>query len=79
MDLNLVARRMLFQEFTVVRQASQLLRLDLAEAIGESHISVRVMVTIRLAVNGNVNELRPGARVRKASQKAVGEVFSLSK
>ena len=49
---------MLRKILSVVGDARQFVSFDVVESIGERHVAVRVMVSVRLAVSSDVDQLR---------------------
>src|ERR1041385_977478 len=72
-----VVRRVLLQELTVIRELRELIAFNVMQSVGERHLTEAMMMTIALAISGNVHELRPGARVRKAAHQAIGEALAI--
>src|SRR5207302_3118049 len=76
-DLGLMDRRMLLQEFSVVREAGDFAGFDVVQSEGESHIAVSPVMAVGLAIGGDVNQLGPGTRIRECSDKSVGETLTV--
>src|SRR5271157_6215797 len=70
--------RVVGKVFTVVGDSCQLVAFNVVERIGEGHVAVNMMMTIGLAVGGDVNQLRPRAVVMEAAEQAVGKVLSVA-
>jgi len=68
---------LLGEVFTVIADTCQLVALNVVERIGEGHVAVGIMMTIGLAVGGDVNQLCPRAVVIEAAEQAVGKVLSV--
>src|SRR5207237_9636481 len=66
-DLYFVARRILRKELSVIRQPRQTLLIDVIERVRQSHVAVSMMMTIRLAVGGDVHQLRVCAQLGKCA------------
>src|SRR5260370_40111254 len=74
-DFHFMRWRVLGKVFTVVGDTCQLVALNVVERIGEGHVAVGIMMTIGLAIGGDVNQLRPPAVVIEAAEQAVGKVL----
>ena len=74
--LDLVFRRMLLEVLPVVRQSGYALVLDILEGISQCHVAVRMMVSIALAVGGNVHELGPIASIGKSTCQPMRELLA---
>src|SRR5690349_20629396 len=72
-DLYFMRRRTLIEELAVICDLRQLVRLDVFEGVGERHVSVRMVMTVRLAVGCNVHQLRPLAKIAEPAQKSRGK------
>src|SRR5436305_5373401 len=75
-DLDFVGRRKFLQKLTIVRQFLRVLRFDPVESIRKGHFAVAMMMSIGLAVGGNVNKLGPVAGIGKAAFQAIGKLLA---
>ncbi len=71
--------RVPLQVVAVVRDVSQVVRLNVVEHIGEGHLPVAVMVAVGFPVRGNVDELGPTMGVGESPQEALRQIFTLHK
>src|SRR5688572_11850270 len=53
---------------TVVRELGQSLRLDVIQRVGEGHVAMTVVMAVRLAIGGDMAELRSGLVAENAEQ-----------
>ena len=75
-DLSLVLWGMLLQVLAIVCKPGNSLLLDVLERISQSHVAVRVVVSVALTVGGDVHELRPIAGIGKSSCQTVRELLA---
>ena len=75
-DLHFVRRRRGGEKLAVVRDARQLLLVDVVERVRQGHVAVAMMVAIRLAVGGDVDELRMIAPFAECAEEAMREVLA---
>src|SRR5580700_7838576 len=78
-NLHLRARRMSFEKFTVIGDASQASRLDPFERKGQRHFAVRMMMPVNLPIGDNVNQLASSAIARVSRQQPLDELFAIVK
>src|ERR1700732_4798326 len=64
------------QELSVVRDAGELVLVDVMQRVGESHVAVAVVMTICLAVGSDVDELGMGSGCRESADEAMSEVLA---
>src|SRR5207237_4731422 len=76
-DFCFMCRTMPLEVFTVVRQSGEIVAFNMMQRIGECHFALFVMVAVGLAVGCDMNNLRPGSRIRKRGLQTAGQVFSL--
>src|ERR1019366_7713960 len=57
-DFNFLRRGMLSKILAVIRDSRQFVLFDVVESIREGHVAARVMVSVRLAVSSDVDQLR---------------------
>ena len=69
-------RRIHFQELAVIGKAHGRISFNPVQGIGQRHIAMAMMVTIGLAISGNVHQLRPVATVREAALQPVRKFLS---
>src|SRR5262249_15476935 len=75
-NLCLVLRRMLLEVLSVIRETGYAFLLDVLQCISERHVSVSMVMSVALAVGGDVHELRPVAGVGKASCQTIRELLA---
>ena len=76
-NLGLVDRRVLLQVFSIVREAGDLSGFDIVQSERQGHIAVSPVMPVSLAIRGDVNQLRPGARIGKCSDEPVCETLTI--
>src|SRR5690242_3784803 len=67
---------MLLEILAIVRQASNPLLLDVLQSICERHVAMSVVMSVTLAIGGDMHELRPIARVGETSCQTIRELLS---
>ena len=67
-NLHLEIRRIVLQELAVIGDPRQLSRFDILHRVSERHLSVSMMVAIRLAVSRDVHELGPGSAIGECAR-----------
>src|SRR5260221_1572875 len=70
-DLDFVPCRVRGEERRVVGDAGELPLVDVVDGVGEGHVAVAVVVAVRLAVRGDVDELRTLAAVGEGAEETV--------
>src|SRR6185437_12337747 len=76
-DLGFPSRRVLFEEFAVIRDFGGFLCFDVIERVGKRHLAVLVMMPVRFAVGGDMSKLRPGAGIGERAHQAGGEFLRI--
>ena len=76
MDLCLMGRGMMLQVLTIVRQPGKVVGFNVVEGGGKGHVAEFMMMPVRFAVGGDVQELRPVPPVREAVHEALGKRFA---
>ena len=72
MDLNFTRGRMLFEVFTIIGQAGEVLRLNVIQGIGQGHFTMAMMMAVRFAVCSDVDQLIPLTPVVKSRHQPAG-------
>src|SRR6476659_2949056 len=67
---------MFLEILAVIAETSQLLGLNVLEGVRQRHFTMAMMMAVRLAVRGNVDQLLPLAAVIKGAQQPIGESFA---
>ena len=75
-DFYVMRRWILGQELRVVRGAHQLPLVEIVERVGQGHVPMRVMVSVRLAVGGDVDELGAAARIAECAEETMSQVLA---
>src|SRR6185437_14968126 len=70
-------RGMLFEKFRVIRQNGQLILFDIPKRVCQSHVSVRLVMPVGLAVGGDVRQLWTIARLGKDTHQAIGKSLAV--
>ena len=66
-DLDEVRRAVLFELFPIVREAREIIGVDVIEGIRQGHVAMPVVVAIGLTVGGDMDQLRPRALLREGA------------
>src|SRR5512136_2601222 len=77
-NLHLVGGRMPLQVFTIVCESSRLVGFDVVQGIGQRHVPIRVVVTVALAIRGDMDELRPSPRFGKPAQETLRKSLAVA-
>src|SRR3974390_3070019 len=74
-DLGLMCRRITRQELAVIGDLRQPLALNVIERIGQRHLAKVMMMPVTLTIGGDVQELRPVARIGESAEQAVRKML----
>ena len=75
-DLDLVGRRVAFEELAVVSELRQAMGLDVVQRVSQRHVAKAVMVSVAFAVGGDVRELCVPPILRENTEQAVRQIFA---
>src|SRR6267154_4993826 len=59
MNMHFMLGRVILEIFAIIRKTRELLRFDVLEGIGQSHLSMAMMVAVGFSVRSNIHELFP--------------------
>ena len=76
MNLRFVGRRMTFQVLPVIGESRNVVALDVVQRIGQGHLPVVMMVTVRFTVRRNVHQLVPLSAIVEGAYDPVRKSFT---
>src|SRR5438105_9280628 len=75
-DFDGSLRRMFSEKRAVVDDAREVVLFDVMQCVSERHLAVAMMMSVRLAVSGDVHDLRMCAFVLECPDQSIGEILA---
>ena len=76
LDSNFLRRRMQSEVLAIIGQAGEFIFLNVLESVCKRHVAVRMMMTVGLAVSGNMHQLRRVAFGIEMTQQTSREILA---